>query len=86
MTEPTQTSPDTTTPCETPLYYFDEQLKRYITQFMAVFSNFWVRVGVSAGQDTRLIRVPIIYGSMDRVAAWIKTQQTHNRSRVSAYL
>ena len=60
MTLPPQTSPDTTTPCEVASYYFDEQLKRYITQFMAVFSVFWVRVGVSAGQDTRLIRVPVL--------------------------
>jgi hypothetical protein len=74
----TQTSPDTTTPCETNSYYFDEQLKRYITQFMAVFAGFWVRIGVSAGQPSRLIRVPIVYGSMDRVAAWIKAKQTQN--------
>lgn len=78
MPLPPQTSPDTTTPCEQDDYYFDGQLKRYITQFMAVFAGMWVRIGASAGQPSRLIRVPIAYGNKDRVAAWIKSHQTQN--------
>lgn len=79
MTLPTQTSPDTTTPCETNDYYFAAQLKRYITQFSAIFAGMSVRVGVSADQESRLIRVPVVYGSMDRVVAWIKSEQTQNK-------
>lgn len=79
MTLPPQTSPDTTTPCETDDYYFDNQLKRYITQFSAIFAGMKVRVGASADQESRLIRVPVVYGSMDRVVAWIKGEQTQNK-------
>lgn len=79
MALPPQTSPDTVTPCETDDYYFAAQLKRYITQFSAIFAGLKVRVGASAGQESRLIRVPVVYGSQDRVVAWIKGEQTQNK-------
>lgn len=79
MSLPPQTSPDTITPCEDDNYYFDAQFKRYITQFMAIFSELKVMVGSSADQPSRLIRVPIVYGSRDRVVAWIKGDQTQNK-------
>lgn len=79
MTEPTQTSPDTVTPCDEGNYYYNAQMKRYITQFTAIFSELQVMVGVSGTQDSRLIRVPVIYGSRDRVVAWIKSSQTQNK-------
>ncbi len=90
MTEPTQTSPGTVPACVTGNYYYNRQIKRYITQFMAIFSEFQVSVGVSGTQDTRLIQVPCIYGSRDRVVAWIKGAQTQNKPlrlpAMSAYL
>lgn len=71
-------------------YYYAEQLKRYIIQFMTVFSGMKVKVGTSTGQDPRLIKVPIVYGSRDRVAAWIKGDGTQNKPlrlpTFSAYL
>jgi hypothetical protein len=79
MTLPPQTSPDTIVHCEEDDYYFNEQFKRYAIQFMALFSELRVRVGVSAGLPPRLIRVPVIYGSRDRVVAWIKSEQTQNK-------
>lgn len=88
--DPIQTSPDTTTPCEEGNYYFDKQLKRYCTQFMAIFSSLQVKVGASADLPSRLIKVPVVYGSRDRVVAWIKGDQTQNKPlrlpTMSAYL
>ncbi len=88
--EPAQTSPDTVTPCDIGNYYYNAQIRRYITQFMAIFSELQVKVGVSATQDSRLIKVPVIYGSRDRVVAWIKSEQTQNKPlrlpAMSAYL
>lgn len=71
-------------------YYYDHQFKRYITQFMAIFSDMQVEVGASATLPARLIKVPIIYGSRDRVVASIKGENTQNKPlrlpTMSAYL
>ena len=86
----TQTSPPAQTFCEDDDYYFDQQLKRYCTQFMAIFSELQVKVGASADLPSRLIKVPVVYGSRDRVVAWIKGDQTQNKPlrlpAMSAYL
>lgn len=60
-------------------FYYDEQLKRYAIQFMAIFANMKVKVGASATLPSRLIKVPIIYGSRDRVVAAIKGDNTQNK-------
>lgn len=71
-------------------YYYDHQLTKYIVQFMSIFADMSVEVGASATQPARLINVPIIYGSRDRVVASIKGDNTQNKPlRVptfSAYL
>lgn len=86
MPLPPQTSPDTTTPCDTGDYYYDAQFKRYITQFMAIFAGMQVMVGASASLPPRLIKVPIAYGSRDRVVSWIKSSQTQNKPlRIPAF-
>lgn len=60
-------------------YYYDHQLLRYIIQFMAIFSNMRVKVGAGATLPPRLIKVPILYGSRDRVVAAIKGDNTQNK-------
>lgn len=60
-------------------FYYDHQLLRYAVQFMAIFSNMKVKVGASATLPSRLIKVPIIYGSRDRVVAAIKSDNTQNK-------
>lgn len=59
-------------------YYYNQQLKKYILQFMAIFSGLQVKVGKSATQDERLISVPIHYSTTDRVVGAIKAQNTQN--------
>lgn len=86
MNLPTQPSPDTTTPCDNGDYYYDAQFKRYITQFMAIFAGMQVMVGASTTLPSRLIKVPIAYGSRDRVVSWIKSSQTQSQPlRIPAF-
>jgi hypothetical protein len=58
-------------------YYYDNQFKKYIVQFMTIFSGLQVSVGT--GENARLISVPIHFAQMDRVAASIKAGGTSNK-------
>lgn len=60
-------------------FYYDKQLKRYALQFNAIFSGMKVVTGSRNGEEPKLIDVPIIYGSMDRVAAAAATGHTQNK-------
>ena len=72
-------------------YHYDSQFRDYIIQFMAVFSGLQVSVGENDFEkQSKLIDVPIRYGSMDRVVAAIKSDNTTNKPvrvpTMSAYL
>lgn len=54
-------------------YYYDGQIRRYLTQIIRLFSNFVVKYG-----DGTLVRVPVIYGDPDRQAATIINQNSEN--------
>lgn len=58
-------------------YFYDNQFKKYIVQFMTLFSGMQVSVG--AGENARLITVPIHFSQMDRVAASILAGGTANK-------
>lgn len=60
-------------------YWYDHQIKRYVSQFAAIFQEMYVSVGKNASRDAGLINVPIIVGSLDRVAASAATGHTQNR-------
>lgn len=60
-------------------YYYNEQFKRYLIQFMAIFGGMQVQVGRNENQEPRLIRVPIYSASKDRVVAAIKGENTQNK-------
>lgn len=55
-------------------YYYDKQFRSYILQFMDLFVGLRVRTGFRDGVAID-IKVPIIYGSSDRVAAYIMAGQ-----------
>lgn len=60
-------------------YYYGEQIKNYITQFAQVFSEMYVTVGKNdSGSTLNYIRIPIVYGSPDKVVASIKAENTQN--------
>ena len=60
-------------------FYYDEQIKGYLLQFNAIFQDMHVSVGKNDLNEHRLIPVPIVIGSMDRVAAAAATGHTQNK-------
>lgn len=60
-------------------YYYDSQLKRYITQFMYVFNGLHVKIGKRDTNEEKLIQVPINYGSRDRIVQHIISGFTQNK-------
>ena len=54
-------------------YFYDGQIRRYLTQIIRLLSNFVVRYG-----DGTLVRVPVMYGDADRQAASIINQNSEN--------
>lgn len=54
-------------------FFYDGQVKRYLTQFMRIMSNFSYKDG--KGQ---LTRVPVIYGDMNRQVAQIVKKNSEN--------
>lgn len=71
-------------------YYYDQQIRKYLVQFMAIFQGLQVQVGKLGDRDPALIMVPIRYGPQDRVVEWIKSDFTQNKPLrlpiMSAYL
>jgi hypothetical protein len=66
-------------------FFYDGQIRRYLTQTIRVFSNFVVKYG-----DGTLVRVPVLYGDADRQVASILRQNTENKinsiPRISVYI
>lgn len=71
-------------------YYYDQQLKTYLLQFMAIFQGLQVQIGSRDGEEPALISVPIHYATPDRVTASILAGNTQNKMLrlpvMSAYL
>jgi len=60
-------------------YYSQDQLRKYLIQFMAIFSGLQVSVGKNDFKsESNLIRVPVIHGSKDRVVAHIMARNSPN--------
>lgn len=67
------------------LWFYDGQVRRYITQTIRVFSNFVVKYG-----DGTLVRIPVMYGDADRQVASIIRNNSENKinsvPRISVYI
>lgn len=59
-------------------YFYDQQIRSIILQFMNAFSWLTVNIGVHNG-ESRFASVPVTYGYKDRVAAAILAGNTHNK-------
>lgn len=66
-------------------FFYDGQIRRYLTQTIRVFSNFVVKYS-----DGTLVRVPVLYGDADRQAASILRQNSENTvnacPRIAVYI
>jgi hypothetical protein len=59
-------------------FFYDQQIRRYIIQFMRMVSNFQVEFGKDRNGVSALQRVPVIYGDSSRQAANIIKQNSEN--------
>ena len=66
-------------------FYYDAQIRRYLTQVIRLLSNFVVKYG-----DGTLVRVPVMYGDQDRQAASIINNNSENKvlsaPRIAVYI
>lgn len=60
-------------------YYYDQQIRKYIVQFAAIFMGMQVSVGKRGDVEEHLIEVPIKFASADKVVAAIKSDNTQNK-------
>lgn len=59
-------------------YFYHQQFKKHIVQFMEIFRGTEVRTGITKDGIVKSIEVPVVYGSMDRVTASIAGNNTQN--------
>ena len=59
-------------------FFYDKQIRRYITQFIRLVSNFQVEFGKDRNGAIALQRVPVIYGDSSRQAAAIIRNNSEN--------
>lgn len=59
-------------------YYYDKQIRRYIQQFIRLFSGFSVQMGVDPSQLPIYQKVPVRYGDINRMAAHITRENSEN--------
>lgn len=60
-------------------YYYEEQLKKLLVQFLAIFTGIQVKSGRTNELESRFIDVQVKNGSSDRVVAAIKSDNTQNK-------
>lgn len=61
------------------IFFYDKQIKRYILQFMAVFSNLHVEFAKKDDREPAIVPVHLTYGAKDRVVAHIYGEHTQNK-------
>lgn len=59
-------------------YWYDEQIRRYILQFIRIFHAFKVKEGSRDGEDERYNTVPIRYADPSRMVSHILRQNSEN--------
>tara|TARA_B100001057_G_C22839409_1_gene946469 strand:+ start:880 stop:2241 length:1362 start_codon:yes stop_codon:yes gene_type:complete len=60
-------------------YWYDQQIRRYILQFIRLFDNFSVKTGKKDNSDSEsFIRVPIRYADMSRMVAHLLRHNSEN--------
>jgi hypothetical protein len=64
-------------------FFYDNQVRRYLLQFMRIFSELQYKHGPDANGNYILSRIPVIYGDMSRMVAQIITGNTENIAMTS---
>ncbi len=75
---------------EDQVFFYDEQIREYILQFMAIFAGLKVQIGKLDDREASLIPIHLTYGAKDRVVAHIVGEGTQNKPirlpAMSAYM
>ena len=73
-----------------PDFFYDEQLRRYLLQFMRIFADFKIELPADENGIKAQKRVPLVYGDMSRQVAQILKQNSANTTlaapMMSAYI
>ncbi len=60
-------------------YWYDQQVRRYILQFIRLFDDFSIKTGKKNNSDSNsYIRVPVRYADMSRMVAHILRHNSEN--------
>ena len=59
-------------------YFYDKQIRRYIQQFIRLFSGFSVEMGKNEEDLSVFQQVPVRYGDINRMAAHITRENSEN--------
>ena len=59
-------------------FFYDEQLRRYLAQFMRILGGFSVKTGKDRNGQETYIQVPVRYGDINRMAGHIMKNQSEN--------
>jgi hypothetical protein len=60
-------------------FFYDEQVRRFLLQFIRVFSNFQVEYGKDRAGNTTLLTVPVKYGDATRMVSSIIRENSENK-------
>ena len=59
-------------------FFYDKQIRRFLTQFVRVFSEFYVEYGKDQDGNTTLYRVPVRYADTNRQVASVINNNSEN--------
>lgn len=59
-------------------FFYDKQIRRFLTQFVRIFSEFFVEYGKDANGNTIMYRVPVRYADTNRVGSAILKNNSEN--------
>ncbi len=72
------------------LHFYDGQIRKFLTQFIRILSNFSVETGKGKDDTVTLRPVPVVYGDMTRQVANIIRNNSENAlqyaPRIAAYV
>ena len=63
-----------------PTFFYDEQIRRYILQFLRIFADFYIELPPDESGIRVQKRVPVRYGDMSRMVAQILRDNSQNTS------
>lgn len=60
-------------------FFYDEQIRRFLLQYIRAFSNFQVEYGKDRNGNTTLLTVPVKYGDATRMVSSILRENSENK-------